>query len=188
MINVVVGDFGETSSVKVLQWLTQYKKLSAKAPESLNDLERQLLKELEVKLAGIVAEKLNEQVGTTDIQKRESLRVETELQLRYSSIAELQRSYIKNISGGGVFIQTSKILEIGTKIKLEIVIPHDPEPISVEGEVAWTNPRKLTATPQGMGVKFLNLSNKDYFRIQKQVSNKIEKILKMDSDKSKKKS
>jgi len=57
------------------------------------------------------------------------------------------RSYILDISIGGVFIETSERVTVGENIVLNFTLPSLPQPLTLAGKIAWSG-------PQGFGVKF----------------------------------
>jgi len=57
------------------------------------------------------------------------------------------KSYILDISIGGVFIETDKKFTIGQKILLNFMLPSHQSPFKIEGTISWGSPR-------GFGVKF----------------------------------
>ena len=57
------------------------------------------------------------------------------------------RSYILDISIGGVFIETSERVPVGESIVLNFTLPTLPQPFSLPGILAWRG-------PPGFGVKF----------------------------------
>ncbi len=63
------------------------------------------------------------------------------------------RSYILDISIGGVFIETEKAFPVGQPITLLFTIPHNENPFTLQGQVAWRG-------PQGFGVNFGSISPK----------------------------
>ncbi len=61
------------------------------------------------------------------------------------------KSYILDISVGGVFIETAETFNIGQKIGLNFTLPNYPAPFKLIGTISWGSPR-------GFGVKFDNVS------------------------------
>ncbi|MGD8991928.1 MAG: PilZ domain-containing protein, partial [Desulfobacterales bacterium] len=57
------------------------------------------------------------------------------------------KSYILDISIGGVFIETAETFTIGQKIGLNFVLPNQSKPFKFIGTISWGSPR-------GFGVKF----------------------------------
>jgi Tfp pilus assembly protein PilZ len=57
------------------------------------------------------------------------------------------RSYILDISIGGVFIETSERVPVGETILLNFTLPTFSHPVALPGKVAWSG-------PQGFGVQF----------------------------------
>lgn len=71
--------------------------------------------------------------------------------------------FSKNLSAGGVFLESDILLEKGTRIYLEFVLPHDPKLIIVKSEVVWIkeDTGQGPHTSAGMGIKFLNLDEEN---------------------------
>lgn len=57
------------------------------------------------------------------------------------------RSYILDISIGGVFIETDRRVPVGETVMLKFNLPTISQPFTLPGTVAWSG-------PQGFGVKF----------------------------------
>jgi Tfp pilus assembly protein PilZ len=57
------------------------------------------------------------------------------------------RSYILDISIGGVFIETGERIPVGETILLNFTLPTFSHPVALPGRIAWSG-------PQGFGVKF----------------------------------
>lgn len=60
------------------------------------------------------------------------------------------RSYILDISIGGVFIETSDRFPVGETVIMNFNLPESAQPVAVPGKIAWSG-------PQGFGVKFEGL-------------------------------
>ena len=76
-----------------------------------------------------------------------------------------------NISEGGVFIATTQILDIGTKIKFPLALPSMLEPEEVEGIVRWVRRegRADSNVPSGIGIQFIKISDKFKARINQYI-------------------
>jgi hypothetical protein len=57
------------------------------------------------------------------------------------------RSYILDISIGGVFVETADRFPVGEEIMLNFSLPNQARPYTIPGKIAWSGPR-------GFGVKF----------------------------------
>lgn len=85
------------------------------------------------------------------------------------SLKELVTDYSVNVSTGGLFIETSKILPLGTMLMVKFKLPDIESVITCKSRVAWTNDPpnlKKPALPQGMGIQFLDLSLDDMHAIR----------------------
>jgi uncharacterized protein (TIGR02266 family) len=84
--------------------------------------------------------------------KREHARTPVTLQVSYLSKGDLQRDLAVNLSPGGLFVRTSKPLDIGTEVDLEVLIAQEETPIHVRGKFMWL--RGEDAAQPGMGIQF----------------------------------
>ena len=69
------------------------------------------------------------------------------LVVRYLARDEAFTDVIRNITTGGLFIETSTLLPIGEEIKLVFPSLKPKEPIETTGKIVWSG-------PAGIGVKF----------------------------------
>jgi uncharacterized protein (TIGR02266 family) len=73
---------------------------------------------------------------------------------------EAMINYAANMSTGGLFVETDKILPVDTPLFVEFMLPPD-KLIACKSQVAWTNEpgdMKTSELPPGMGLQFLGLS------------------------------
>ena len=73
----------------------------------------------------------------------------------------LLTDYCVNISAGGMFLESSTILTIGTELIVKFKLPDSDSIIITNARVAWTNDpgaKKNASLPPGMGLQFLYLS------------------------------
>ena len=81
----------------------------------------------------------------------------------FSSVEELVREYVSNISSSGAFIRTADPLPIGTKVNLRFtVIAPDIETIEGIGEV-------VRQEADGMGVVFTKLGSMSRVLIERMI-------------------
>ena len=86
--------------------------------------------------------------------KRQHTRVAVSLKVSYPSKGDLQRDLVTDLSPGGLFIRTSKPLDIGTEIDLEVTLAAEDPPINVRGKVVWL---RSTGAKEGMGIQFTGI-------------------------------
>lgn len=78
---------------------------------------------------------------------RESMRKPCLINANYQIRDKDFRSYVLDISIGGVFIETKDRFKPGEAVVLNFTLPDSAEPFSVAGKIAWSG-------PAGFGVKF----------------------------------
>ena len=79
--------------------------------------------------------------------KRKHHRKSCPAPIGFATLDKHHTAIIKNISDGGVFLDTIAAIHIGRDVAMKIRLTDDQEPIMIIGEVVWNSPR-------GLGVKF----------------------------------
>lgn len=92
-------------------------------------------------------------------ERRKTPRKPYSLSVQYATEHEILTDFPRDISSGGMFIETSAPLSVGQQITLTFTPPHQKKPIRVTAEVAWTG-------PGGVGVRFTS-SSKDLEKMMK---------------------
>lgn len=96
------------------------------------------------------------------VQERAQLRYFARLQIYFGKDADqLLSDYALNLSSGGVFLETTILMEEDAPLIAEFVLPHSNVSISCNARVAWVNHPdqiKNQSLPVGMGIQFLDLS------------------------------
>lgn len=64
----------------------------------------------------------------------------------------------KNISLGGVFVESAMPFELGTIVALEFAIPNVQVQVKARGIVRWVNNGSRRGEPVGMGIEFLEVA------------------------------
>jgi len=108
---------------------------------------------------------------------RDTERASVHMEVSYKESGSFIKSYILNVSGGGLFIKTATPLPLDSKVTLSLTLPDDPEIMKLEGIVVWTNPKGgKNSFPRGMGIKFLNLKKEYEKKISKLVDENKKEI------------
>lgn len=90
-------------------------------------------------------------------ERRESGRAPVELPVEYDRLNALLSDYTHNISRGGTFIRTDRLLDVGAKLSFSIQAPELGEPIVLRGVVRWLvrTTQASAKRPAGMGIGFV---------------------------------
>lgn len=89
-----------------------------------------------------------------DEERRGEIRRPIELKVEYKRINTFFADYTKNISRGGTFIKTTRLLPIGTEFLFKLFVPQRAAPLTIHGEVT----RVVAADEEGdagMAIKFV---------------------------------
>ena len=74
--------------------------------------------------------------------------------LRFGDVAKLRRTYVKDISKGGMFVRSRSPQPVGTKVKVVLELP-DGSQFPIQGETVSI--RDATDGTGGNGVRFTDL-------------------------------
>lgn len=75
------------------------------------------------------------------------------------------KSYIPTVPGRGLFLRTDKPFALWTRFELAFYLPNDEQKVVCLVEVIWVN-RGHPQLTDGMGVRFVNLSQADRTRVE----------------------
>jgi uncharacterized protein (TIGR02266 family) len=104
----------------------------------------------------------------TVVERRRSLRAPVVVRIEYATVDALFSDFTRNINEGGVFIETDCPAALDSIVHLRFRLPGARETLKVTGRVAWIEPG-AQGHPQGMGVEFEHLSDRDRARINELV-------------------
>jgi type IV pilus assembly protein PilZ len=85
-------------------------------------------------------------------ENREHGRAPIELKVDYKKLNSFFADYTKNISKGGTFIKTKKMLPVGTRFLFRLTVPGRPRPFELNGEVVHASAQ---GEDPGMGIRFV---------------------------------
>ena len=88
------------------------------------------------------------------------LRVPTQLKVRYGS--DGATAVLRNLSEGGLFVESERPLEAGTPLSLELDPGEGQHSIALEGVVVWCRELANLDGPAGFGVRFRNLEAQEF--------------------------
>jgi len=74
-------------------------------------------------------------------------------------------SYTRNISLGGVFIDSDKTMPFGAKVRLKFRVPSQTDLIEVDGQVRWVEMEE--GQVRGIGIRFEGLRARDVWALNK---------------------
>ena len=87
------------------------------------------------------------------------LRVEAKIEVEFKNFDQFYKEYTKNISKGGMFIKTNKVLKPQTVIEIFLKLPNVDQPLDLVGEVVHAIEPELAKQNNweaGMGIHFVD--------------------------------
>jgi uncharacterized protein (TIGR02266 family) len=97
--------------------------------------------------------------------RRSDRRYERRVPIDFSHEGTSYSGHTRNISLGGVFIETEQTLPFGARVTMKFRIPTQAEPIDVEGQVRWLEMDE--GRLRGLGVRFEGLRARDVWALNK---------------------
>lgn len=93
-------------------------------------------------------------------ERRTAPRADVELVIQYARVEQFCQDYARNVSLGGIFIETRQPLERGTVVQLRFALPGLQEPLSTPARVVRTIAAEDVAPGErpGMALQFGALS------------------------------
>jgi len=97
--------------------------------------------------------------------------VSSHMEATFPDVAGFQRAYLRNVSEGGVYVETTRLLDVGTRFRLRVRVEQIDQTLNLPVEVVWTNraPSDESGLRPGVGVAFLDLTPEQQRAIQKVV-------------------
>jgi uncharacterized protein (TIGR02266 family) len=97
-----------------------------------------------------------------EFSSRQEPRTRKALSLKYADKKAFFDAHTENVGSNGLFIKTETPFQKGEQFLLELQLPGIADPLKVKGEVVWArNVAGETDQPNGMGIKFVEISKED---------------------------
>jgi len=97
--------------------------------------------------------------GLAPDSRRVHPRFTVDLDVTLVSDHNFYAGFAENLSGGGIFVATHKLLPVGEIIEVAIRLPSEPTAIEGTGQVRWVREySERSNVPPGLGLKFLELT------------------------------
>jgi uncharacterized protein (TIGR02266 family) len=103
-------------------------------------------------------------------EKRLHPRVNTDFELTIQNAGTFHWTSLRNLSAGGVCVQTDAPQEAGSIVSMQLTLPGDQEMMDIQGRIIWVRQASSTAAP-GMGIEFTGISAKHQQKIINFVGN-----------------
>lgn len=95
-------------------------------------------------------------------ERRAQPRVPLHIKIRYETADRFFQDYMRNLSVGGIFIETSNPLKVGTRLRVQFCLPKMDREIVTDGVVVRrVELGRMNASSGGMGVQFSDLKPED---------------------------
>lgn len=104
--------------------------------------------------------------------RRSDRRYERRVPIDFSHEGTSYGAHTRNISLGGVFIDTEQTLPFGARVTLKFKVPTQSEVIEVDGQVRWLEMDE--GRLRGLGVRFEGLRARDVWALNKWFEKPIE--------------
>jgi uncharacterized protein (TIGR02266 family) len=99
--------------------------------------------------------------------RRTDPRYDRRVDVELSSDGQQIRAVSRNLSLGGMFVETGELLAEQTRVQVRFKVPSQPEPVEVAGEVRWVERSAGPDRPTGMGIRFHGLRARDVWALNR---------------------
>ena len=89
--------------------------------------------------------------------ERTGERISATLEVSYDSYNEFITEYTKDVSKGGIFINTKRHHEVNEIVDLSLIVPGFDEPLIIKGEVVHIKIQNVPDEDAGVGLKFIEI-------------------------------
>src|SRR5689334_11743282 len=88
-------------------------------------------------------------------ESRADPRIEAEFEVRYASVDELMVAYCADLSKGGMFVQTDRLLPNNAVVRVQLELPDRGGSLPIICRVAFVRPMESATAeqPAGMGLE-----------------------------------
>ena len=76
-----------------------------------------------------------------------------------------EKGKAKNISPVGVFVRTDMSMDVGDRVHINVILPQYHGSVVSQAEVVWVCPKQEPCGETGVGMKWIDLSLLDVFRL-----------------------
>jgi uncharacterized protein (TIGR02266 family) len=94
-------------------------------------------------------------------------RYDRQLEIEVLFEGKKQISQTRNISLGGLYLESASALPIGTTVQLRFQLPTQPEPVEVAGDVRWVVKKEGAGEKSGVGIRFQGLRARDVWALNR---------------------
>ena len=113
-----------------------------------------------------IVHRLDSEANLSEHFRRTDPRYARRLEVEVLVGEDRQVAATRNISLGGVFVETAAPLPLQTRVQIRFRIPTQSEPIEVGGEVRWVEPGGAEQLP-GMGIRFQGLRAREVWALNR---------------------
>lgn len=99
----------------------------------------------------------------SESEKRQHPRIDAKIKVSFKTMGDFIEEYTKNISKGGIFLKTDKLLDPNAQIELQLMFPDSKREHKIIGRVkrlvVMSDPDSEEKQIYGVGIHFVKLEN-----------------------------
>ncbi|MCH2184614.1 TIGR02266 family protein [Myxococcota bacterium] len=119
-------------------------------------------------MASVILEGPDSEPTHLESERRKAERIQLVVRVEYSTIDDFFSEFSRDINQGGLFIETSRPLSLGSEVMMRFNLPGGDDVIETVGHVVRIS-HGDGQEPPGMGLEFEKLRNDDRIRIDRLV-------------------
>ena len=102
--------------------------------------------------------------------RRKAFRFQAAFRVKYNSLDNLIDAYTKDISKGGIFIETDRFLPINTVVSVALALPDTDQDMRCIAQIVRVQDEVKSGQVKGMAMEFLDLSDERIQFIEKTIA------------------
>lgn len=126
------------------------------------------LKYGEQAMASVIVEGQQPEPTQIELERRKTERTRLVVRVEYSTVDEFFSEFSRDINQGGIFIETTRPLSLGSEVMMRFNLPGGDQTIETIGHVVRISLGDAEEPP-GMGLEFEQLHHDDRSRIDRLV-------------------
>lgn len=111
--------------------------------------------------------------------RRSAIRVPVEVRAVLEYASDLRECMALNLSEGGVFLTTDENLALGTETHLVLELTEEKTEVSINGLVQWVCDGAEGPLPEGIGIYFTELGDKQRSALQRFIDGETEALVEL---------
>jgi uncharacterized protein (TIGR02266 family) len=97
-------------------------------------------------------------------------RIPLQVVIKIAGKSDTFASFCRNLSAGGMFLETATPMAKGTPLVIELTLPNSKRTLTLNCRTAWIKQAKAPGEASGMGLRFEGLTDKETEELERSIA------------------